>query len=390
MNKQEPWQNPMGATPLGYDRTAELHGPIYRLAHVALRTLACLCAWGLITSWAISQGEHQAMWSGVKDFSVFYGGAKMLGSGVSIYDYSALHAIIRNAVGSDSDGYHYVRLPIVALAYKPFAVLPYGPALILWRVLTVLGFLSIAWILPVPRRLTLLAVAVSLGAYNALLVGQDTWLLVLMLAFFNRFMSEDHDIPSGVLLGAAVVLKFHLFPLALVALALQRKWRLLLAAAGVIVGCLAISFAIEPSWPTTLLRSINETGKPSHMPNLGGFLSAIHVGHQVYPLFLLAALAAVGSIALQSGPVFAFGIAILAGVLVSLHGYAYDYALLIPALLPIAWEFPQLGRHCIFWLMPFPLVLIVSKSLPITSHLLLFAAGGFTLYCVAEDLRCST
>ena len=360
-------------------------GIISRLAGAPAWTIALLCAWGLLTNWAIVRTWNIHMWSGVQDFTVLYGGGRLAGTS-SLYSHSALRAVEHELLGTDSEDFPYVRLPAVALAWKPLTFIPYQPALVLWKVMTVIGFISVAWLLPFPgRRTTFVAVAVSFGACDALLFGQDVWLTALALAAFVRLSDRGRDGPAGFFLGLAVTLKYHLFPLAILTLLLNRKWRTLSAAALVFGGAIVVSRLVQgPSWPGDYLRALANTGAPhEYMPNVAGLAATLGLGVRGYLAIACAAAIAVVVIARQSSTQFAFGIAVFAGILIAPHGYAYDYSLFIPALLPLAAKHPWFESHCTWWLMPFPLAaMAVGYGLP--GQILIVLAGAATLYAAAQ------
>jgi hypothetical protein len=326
------------------------------------------------------------MWSGVQDFTVLYAGARMVGTG-QLYNTGDLRAMERELVGTDSPDFHYVRLPIVAGAWKPLTLLSYPRALVLWKALTVLGFVSLVWILPFPPRpVTLIATAVSLGAANTLLLGQDVWLSVLAIAAFVRFQSRGRDGAAGISLGLALILKYHIFPLLILSLLLHRKWRVLSNAAMVAAAAIFLSFVVEgPSWLQAYAHVLLGKGAvlPMYMPNLAGLVTMAGLGLGTYVIMFAAAAMAVFAISRRSSPQFSFGIAVFAGVLVAPHGYLYDYTIFLPALLPLAAKHPWFESHCAWWLMPFPLVPLVT-GFSLAGQVIILMTGAATLYAASQ------
>jgi hypothetical protein len=138
-------------------------------------------------------------------------------------------------------------LPIVAVVFVPFAFLPYAVALLIWTViqLVIAAAVGIALIRPLPHSWRPWAAAgyafflglvleVTLGNVNLISLG-------LVLAAW-RF--RDRAIPAGILLAAAVGLKF--LPLTiLVFYVASGRWRPVLTggvigAAALVVGALAM------------------------------------------------------------------------------------------------------------------------------------------------------
>ncbi|MEO8097880.1 MAG: glycosyltransferase family 87 protein [Acidobacteriota bacterium] len=323
---------------------------------------------------------------GVQDITVLYAGGRLAGT-PQLYDSGALHAIERELIGKESDEFHYVRLPVVAALYKPVTFLTYVQAMVIWKFLTVIGFVSLAWILPLPgKRAALLATAASLGAFNALLLGQDVWIVMLAIAAFVYLMDKGKDRTAGALLGFAVLLKYHIFPFAILALLLHRKWRAVSMAGAVTAAGILVSFVLQgTSWPTQYASLLMSKGAVAamYMPNIAGLAATSGFGMPAYVLLLAMAAAGVVIMARRSSAQFAFGVAMFAGVLAAPHGYLYDFVIFLPALLPIAANHPWFESRAAFWLLPFPAVPLLA-GMGLWGQVLIVCAAAETLYFASQ------
>jgi hypothetical protein len=176
--------------------------------------------------------------------------------------------------------------------------------------------------------------------------------------------------------------KYHIFPLAILALLIHRKWRVLAISAAVVLSALALCFVIQgPNWPVEYAHVIfRETAvKPEYMPNLGGLIALAGLHPGTYLVIGATTAAVIAAIARRAPLEFSFGIAMFAGVLVSPHGYAYDFTLLLPALLPLAARHSWFEPHVAWWLTPFPLMPIVA-GFGVPGQVFLLATGAATLY----------
>jgi hypothetical protein len=181
-------------------------------------------------------------------------------------------------------------------------------------------------------------------------------------------------------------MKYHIFPLAIVALLIHRKWRVLATCAAVVLSALALCFMIQgPNWPFEYAQVIfHETAaKPEYMPNLGGLIALAGINPRIYLAIAASTAVAIVAIARRTPLEFSFGIAMFAGVLVSPHGYAYDFTLLLPALLPLAARHSWFEIHAAWWLMPFPLIPIVT-GIGVVGQIFLLATGVITLYGASQ------
>ncbi len=150
---------------------------------------------------------------------------------------------------------HFVNIPIVALLFSPFAVLPAGAAGILFLAM---GVVAVALVgihlvratkgeLPVRAIVVVALLAASGPLFNSLREGNSTHLLFLLLLPAAGFLGHGREVPAGILLALVALLKlpFGLFALYLL---VTRRWKALAAFAATLAVLLSLSLAIY-GWP---------------------------------------------------------------------------------------------------------------------------------------------
>lgn len=240
------------------------------------------------------------------------------GDGPRLYDLTKQ----RDAQNRIFDGYRpplstaeilpYNHLPFEALLIAPFMGLPYPIVFALWTLLCgiaigmSLGMLDGA--LPVPRPVgwvLSMAACSYLPLIRGLMLGQNSPLALLGLCGLYVSLRRGQYGWAGVSL-ALVALKPQILPVVLLALVLQRYWRVLAVFAGVMV---VLSLAAAPVlgigwiWQyAQLLVGVAGWGStgaidPGIMHNWRGFLTNLLGGQTpglVTPLFVLLSLLSVG------------------------------------------------------------------------------------------------
>jgi alpha-1,2-mannosyltransferase len=147
-------------------------------------------------------------------------------------------------------------LPIVALLFVPFALLPYPVALAIWIALQVAtaAALGIAFLRPLPNSLRPwvaaayvfflgLVLEVTLGNVNLLSLG-------LALAAWRL---RDRAVPAGILLAAAVGLKFLPLTLLLFYVA-SGRWRPVVMGGAIGAAALALGAVLMPDRTAEYIR----------------------------------------------------------------------------------------------------------------------------------------
>ena len=147
-------------------------------------------------------------------------------------------------------------LPIVALLFVPLALLPYPVALAIWTLLQVAtaGAVGIALIRPLPyswRPWVAAAYVFFLGLVLEVTLGNVN-LLSLGLAL-AAWRLRDRAVPAGVLLGAAVGLKFLPLTLLLFYVA-SRRWRPVVTGGVIGAAALALGALLMPDRSAEYIR----------------------------------------------------------------------------------------------------------------------------------------
>jgi len=178
----------------------------------------------------------------------------------------------------------------------------------------------------------------------AIILGQDSILLLLLALLAFIALDEGHDVRSGLLVSLGLFKFQFILPIILLFL-LWRKWRFVFGAAlgAVAVLCLSIwvtGFSgMRASAGTMVEMSIGLSSPaqrlkfgtfPDAMPNLRGFIATVgdsHLSaHAIQAAVLIGTLLVI-LVASRMRP--SLPLAILVAVLVSYHGLIHDSALLV-------------------------------------------------------------
>ncbi|MEK7996005.1 MAG: glycosyltransferase 87 family protein, partial [Planctomycetota bacterium] len=272
---------------------------------------------------------------GVNDFLSFYSGARLMGTAEQ-YNPARYRELQLAVSGWEGDAWQFIRLPFYAVLLRPLGHLPYPSAYRLWQFLAVAAVVAFVLLWPATgRAMTLAACCWSYPLSAAFANGQDVGWLLLLVTLALRAAATRPMLAGAIF--ALCGIKFHLFLLLPLALAAQRRWRMMagLLAAG--AALLALSFAVAgPDWPAQYAHTIlNARVSPAQtkMPNLHGLVSGWPQPLVWSALLSLATAAAVWLAARRAGFEIGLAAALAGGLLVSQHAYVADCALLIPALL---------------------------------------------------------
>jgi hypothetical protein len=240
---------------------------------------------------------RSSIFEGYGDFASFYTAGRIVKSGQSakLYDpvlqwhiqqeFAAKVKIRRGPLP-------YIRPPFEALLFLPLAYLPYPVAWMVWLVLKITLLLLLPFALPPPPfdcgrlRIHALRSLLCLAFFPVgfdLLQGQDSILLLIIVALALRLMLRGADLGSGALLALGL-LKFHLIlPLFLI-LALVKRGRIVFGFLITTIIVFLVSLAMVHrdgllAYPRYLwrLNQIPEFGmvKPQSMPNLRGLVTVL-------------------------------------------------------------------------------------------------------------------
>lgn len=367
---------------------------------------------------------------GYQDFTIFYAAARMVRSGQANTLYN-LPAQFREQqqfapnVSIRKGALPYNHPPFEALLFVPLTFLPYVPAYLVWTALNLI-FVAAALLLlrvfvaPASRRqpalsevegwgrlgpttdgkskeVTIdslspaffaLAAAAFVPVARAILQGQDSLLLLLLLVLAFCALEKGNDPTAGAAFAAGLF-KFHLvLPLVLLLAARRSKILLGFAPVAALLGAVSV---VMVGWSGAVgyvrfLLHLENTGAGGaivgDMPNLRGIIAAI-VGHSGGTSLLPITIAGSSIVLLvawwRMGTVhdsvpFTLGLATVAAILVSYHTLTHDLSLLLPVVL---WLFavPELESN---WPAQTDIVLLLLLYLallfePLWPHLNQFA-----------------
>ncbi len=200
------------------------------------------------------------------DIHAYYEAAARLNAGLPLY-----------AAQSDVNGPHYYFYPpLLAIVFRPLALLPFQFAAVIWEALTVAAFGLTLWLLGLRRRRTWIAVGLLGGPIAwSITIGQAQVLVTLLLALGS---------PAAV----AVAAQLKILP-ALIALYWigRRDWRSLARFAAWTVALIVAQLVLEPTGSIAFLGNTN-LGLVGQVNNLSPYA--------ISPLLWLV-LAAVGVVA---------------------------------------------------------------------------------------------
>jgi hypothetical protein len=284
---------------------------------------------GIIFLGMIAYVNKERIIAGRTDFAQLYAGASLVGT-PDLYSARANDAIISRVTGVTMEGVTYSRLPFYAWLLKPFTWLPYRTAYYSFVLLNVgAALVFIFRFSSICRELPLFC-AFSVPLLVAFAQGQDTPILLLLASTVFLLAQRGRDFAAGLVLSLCAI-KFHLFTMLALAVIVHKRWRLL---AGGVTGGLALlvlSFAAAgPDWPAAYLN-LATSGYldpcPACMPNVKGMSVLIPslewpITAAVVILFLVLAWRI-------SDFYTVFALALIAGLLLSLHAYPQDTVLLL-------------------------------------------------------------
>jgi len=304
---------------------------------------------------------------GHADFRQLYVAGYMVRTGhrTQLYDYAAQTYFQNTLVSNDERALPFIRPAYQALMFVPFSLLPYRTAYLGFLLLNVL-LLALAFLMLQPRLRGLSRVwpglppALFLGFYPvalALMQGQDSILLLALLAAALVSLERNRDLTAGALAGVGLF-KFQIVVPIVLLFLLWRRWRFVkgFMFSAILVGLLSF---ITSGWAETVVfvhsllsvgaglpavpGEINFPLRINIMANLRGLiyglasLRAPQRWLQVTTLLLSSLVViSVRARGRQQRGGGALVLAITAGVLVSYYLFIHDLSiLLIPIVLTL-------------------------------------------------------
>jgi hypothetical protein len=340
---------------------------------------AILSLIGLTFMVMMAWGSRDLVFTGKNDFAPLYNATQLLGTP---YLYSAEHNLdlLQKHVGGINLSLRYTRLPYHAAIFWPLGKLPYQQAYLLWVLLgfsAIVGF-ALLWRVPTPGD-AIAFTALSLPAFQSLMNGQDTPLLLLWIALAVHWDRKDRPFLAGCILSLCAA-KYHLFTLLPLLFLAQRRWRMaggFSAGAAVLV---IISFAVAGlHWPLEYYHTLIDSDVHpdiTSMPNLHGLLFGLPAAWVLQLLASAAVVVAAWIMMKRTTCLYGLATALVGGLLLSYHSYLSDCALLLPAATVIYSQARSrwLQLVCALLLTPFAYFLLINpRPAPYVMQLIIVA-----------------
>lgn len=305
---------------------------------------------------------------GDPDFTVFYTAARILreGRGGQLYDPHVQH-VVQNDFTSNPlirrGPLPYIHPPFEAIPFVPLTVLPYPVAFVVWDLVNLGMLVGVRLILrsstgllrKIPLSIVVLAFLAFFPVFATFHQGQDSILLLLLLALAYGAMNRGSDFAAGCWLGFGMF-KYHLMlPLVLI-LILWKGKKLALGFIAVASFLFAISLALVgwhgllqypgyawrivsvPAFGGIPLRQLpNLLGLLGGWPLLGDAEGIVRIVALVAAAGLLIAVAWLRNLAEDPRSFkLCFACAVIASVLAGYSTNTYDLSLLIVPLAIVA------------------------------------------------------
>ena len=345
---------------------------------------------GLTLMFVMAMSAKEEILSGKNDFAPLYNGTQLLGS-PHLYSAEHNYSLLEVHVGGTNDSLRYTRLPYHAALFWPLGRLPYLTAYALWLVIGFGALVGFALLWRVPRGMDAVAfTALSLPAFQSLMNGQDTPLLLLWIALAVYLRRKDKAFAAGCVLALCAA-KYHLFVLLPLVLIAQKRRDMLagMAAGGGVL--LVVSFAVGGMrWPVEYFHTLTD-GRVhpdlTKMPNLHGLLAEVPMGVVLQALFTAAIVLAAWQVARHSSFHYALAVALSGGLLISYHAYLSDCALLLPAAMIVYTQTTNRWLQLLAAVLLTPFVYFFILAPPPASHVLQLTILAFFAASVVVALR---
>jgi Glycosyltransferase family 87 len=337
--------------------------------------IACLLAFTALNMSLLWQ-TRGLIFEGWGDFTSFYTAGKIVRSGQSarLYDTGVQWQVqqeFASKVKIRRGPLPYVRPPFEALLFLPLAYLTYPAACVVWMIFKVALLLTLPFVLPPANDKggklgthalqSLMCLAFFPVGFD-LLLGQDSILLLFILAVALRLMLQGDDLQSGAVMALGLF-KFHLILPLLLIFALRKRGRIVVGFAAM-AGCLfsvslgMVGWSGVVNYPRYLWRLSSLPGsglvRPQSMPNLRGLLTVLlGIGSLSRPLYwLLMGVAVLGVVIAarawrghdRATITAAFSFSIVVILVTSFYANSYDLALLLLPLLLIGKPLLEVDR----------------------------------------------
>ena len=341
---------------------------------------AIISAVGLTLMFIMGMSGKDAILSGKNDFAPLYNATQLLGT-PHLYSAEHNYALLEQHVGGTNDSLRYTRLPYHAALFWPLGQLPYLTAYAIWCAVGLSALVGFVLLWRIPSRPDALAfTALSLPAFQSLMNGQDTPLLLLWVAVAVRLYQKDREFAAGCVL-ALCASKYHLFALVPVLILAQRRWGMLrgLATGGGIL--LFVSFAAAGwNWPLEYIATLADSSvhpDPSRMPNLHGMLWDAPMSFALQMLLTAVIVILTWYAARRTSFLQGLALALSGGLLISYHAYLSDCALLLPAAMIVYAQIKSRWVQVFAALLLTPFLYLFILAPPPASYAVQLAIAGF-------------
>jgi hypothetical protein len=277
-----------------------------------------------------------AMWhrpEAADDFPPFYRGAALASAHGNVYE-----------VRQGGRYLPFIRIPSYAAALRPLAALPYTVARRIWITVLILAAFAGVGLFPTERRSFALALAVSFPHADALMVGQDITLVILIVLAATRIFAGGREFLAGVVASLLCIKMTYLPAAGLVFLAKSRQGLM-----GLLTGTvmqLAISFAVGGAdWPSAYLAVLRNPliePHPSRMLSIRELVVSLSLPSAVYAVGAIALYAIFWAACKRLSLADGLTLALALGLIAAPHCRIYDGVVLIPLFVKVAslrsWE----------------------------------------------------
>jgi hypothetical protein len=341
-----------------------------------------------------------------EDYVVFYAAGRMVrdGRGSGLYDIDAIVAeqvAVKGRPVGGTGRLGYFNPPFVALAWVPLTFLALDAALVTWAVAVGLAMAAVAvWgpgFLGLRGWRWALASAAMLLSHGTIVIfiqAQLTPLVILGWVLFAGFLGRGRHGSAGASLALALV-KPHFVVLPLAALAWRRDWAALRGFAAVATPLVAISLAVSgPSalweYPSFLRESAGWVGMngvyPPGMPGWHGYFHRAAADPGWYTTAAFALTLVTAALAFRYARWREVGLAALlaASLLVSLHIYAHDMALLVVCAWFLVVHRPQ------WWPLLVVVPAVLAGSLDLQTLVMAALVGSLAVYALRTQASGTT
>jgi hypothetical protein len=159
------------------------------------------------------------------DVHAYYDAGARLNAGLSLYEQSA----------NPNFNYYYFYPPLLAIAFRPLALLPYESAALIWEAIVIAATVLTVRRIGLRGPVLLVACWLALPILWALAIGQAQAIITLLLAYGTPF-------------GVALAANLKVFPgLAAIYWVGRREWRRLARFAGWMAALIGLQLVLEPT-----------------------------------------------------------------------------------------------------------------------------------------------